>query len=53
MAPWCGGLCPLFVSYFDVLVPRRKIRCLAFVSSNFENLPNVTFLKPKTAENRN
>jgi hypothetical protein len=29
-----------------------KIRLLAFVSSNFENISCVAFLKHKTAENR-
>jgi hypothetical protein len=33
--------------------PSEKIRVLAFVLSNSENISCVGFLKPKIAENRN
>jgi hypothetical protein len=36
----------------DVWMLPGKIRLLAFVSSNSENISCVSLLKPKTAENR-
>jgi hypothetical protein len=37
---------------FGLLVGAGKIGTLPFVSSNSENISRSTFLKPKTAENR-
>jgi hypothetical protein len=47
-SPW-----PSSVSALDSVFVSRKIGGLAFISSNFENISCVTFLKYKTAENRN
>ena len=50
---WCGGPGPPLRLPFGVLVRLGEIRCLAFVSSNSENIARTVFLEPKTAENRN
>ena len=50
---WGGRLgAPLRLS-FGLRERVRKIGTLAFVSSNSENISRTTFLKSKTAENRN
>jgi hypothetical protein len=49
---WCGyPLVRLRLSY-GLCLRVRQIGTLAFVSSNSENISCVTFLKHKTAENR-
>jgi hypothetical protein len=49
---WCGGpLAPLRLS-FGLRLVSGKIGGLGFVLSNSENISYVTFLKHKTAENR-
>ena len=54
-APRAGvpTLVPVFDSSSDFCFDTVKIGTSAFVSSNSENISCVTFLKPKTAENRN
>ena len=54
-APRAGvaTLAPIFVSPSDSCFSTVKIGTSAFVSSNSENISCVTFLKPKTVENRN
>ena len=47
------SLVPVFDSSSDFCFGTVKIGTLAFVMSNSENIYCVTFLKPKTAENRN
>jgi hypothetical protein len=47
-----GGLWPLSFLSSDVWMLPGKIRLLAFVSSNSENISCVSLLKHKTAENR-
>jgi hypothetical protein len=47
-----GGLWPLSFLSSDVWMLPGKIRLLAFVSSNFENISYVSLLKHKTAKNR-
>ena len=42
-----------FVSLSDFCFGTVKVGTLAFVTSNFENIYCVAFLKQKTAENRN
>ena len=44
---------PSSVSALDSVFVSEKIGTLAFVRSRSENISCVTFLKPKTAENRN
>ena len=51
-AMWCGGLVALLQPFFGLCVVSRKIGTWLFVSSNSENIYLITFLKPKTAENR-
>src|SRR5215216_1694407 len=51
-ARWCGGSLALLRLVFWHLIPSRKISTLAFVPSNSENIHFVTFLEPKTTENR-
>jgi hypothetical protein len=49
---WCAWpLVPLRLS-FGLCLVSGKIGTLAFVSSNYENISYVAFLKHKTAENR-
>jgi hypothetical protein len=49
---WCAWpLAPLHLC-FGLRLVSGKIGTLAFVSSNFENISCVAFLKPKIAENR-
>ena len=49
---WCGCLLgPLRLS-FGLRIVSEKIGTLPFVSSNSENISRTTFLKPRTAENR-
>ena len=49
---WCGGVvAPLLLS-FGLRVRVEKIGGWIFVPSNSENISCVTFLKRKTAENR-
>ena len=43
----------VFVSLSDFRFGKVKMGTSAFVTSNFENIFCVTFLKQKTAENRN
>jgi hypothetical protein len=51
--PYCvAGLWPLSVSSSVLSKLRNFFGCLAFVLSNSENISCVTFLKHKTAENR-
>ena len=51
-ARWCGGpLAPLHLIFWH-LMTSGKIGTLAFVPSNSENIHFLTFLEPKTAENR-
>ena len=54
-APRAGvaALVPFFDSPSDFCFGTVKIGTLAFVTSNSENISCVTFLKPKTTENRN
>ena len=52
-ALWSGGPGPPLRLPFGVLVRLGEIRCLAFVSSNSENIARTAFLEPKTTENRN
>ena len=54
-APRAGvpTLVPVFDSSSDFCFGTVKIGTSAFVSSNSENISCVTFVKPKTAENRN
>ena len=52
-ALWSGGPGPPLRLPFGVLVCLGEIRCLAFVSSNSENIARTAFLEPKTTENRN
>jgi hypothetical protein len=47
-----GGLWPLSFLSSNVWMLLGKIRLLAFVSSNSENISWVSLLKHKTAENR-
>jgi hypothetical protein len=47
-----GGLWPLSFLSSDVWMLPEKIRLLAFVLSNSENIYCVSLLKHKTAENR-
>jgi hypothetical protein len=47
-----GGLWPLSFLSLDVWMLPGKIRLLAFVSSNSENISYVSLLKHKTTENR-
>ena len=49
---WCGQpMDPLLVSFRLHVLP-GKIGTSGFVASNSENIFNITFLKPKIAENR-
>jgi hypothetical protein len=50
---WCGHLLALLRLYFGLRLVSGKIGTSGFVSSNFENISCVTFLKHKIAENRN
>jgi hypothetical protein len=47
-----GALWPPSGSCLVLVLPPGKIGVLVFVSSNFENISSVAFLKTKTAENR-
>ena len=49
---WCGGSVALLRLSFGLRVVSGKIGTWQFVSSNSENISLITFLKPKTAENR-
>ena len=49
---WCGGSVALLRLSFGLLVVSRKIGTWKFVSSNSENISLITFLKQKTAENK-
>ena len=51
-ARWCGGSLALLRLVFWHLIPSGKIGTLAFVPSNSENIYFLTFLEPKTADNR-
>ena len=51
-ARWCGGpLAPIRLVFW-LRVPLGEILTLTFVPSNSENIHFLTFLEPKTAENR-
>ena len=51
-ARWCGRpLAPLRLVFW-LRVPLGEKLTLAFVPSNSENIHFLTFLEPKTAENR-
>jgi hypothetical protein len=50
--PWCGHLLASSDSSLDSVSCRAKIGTSGFVSSNYKNISCVTFLKYKTAENR-
>ena len=49
---WCGRLVAPLRLFFGLHVSFSKILTLAFVPSNSENIDFLTFLEPKTAENR-
>ena len=49
---WCGHPLALLRLVFWLLESSKKIGTLAFVPSNSENFHFLTFLEPKTAENR-
>ena len=49
---WCGQPLALLRLVFWLLESSGKIGTLAFVSSNSENIHFLTFLEPKTTENR-
>ena len=52
VARWCGApLAPLRLVLWH-LMTSGKIGTLAFVPSNSENIHFLTFLEPKTVENR-
>jgi hypothetical protein len=46
---WCGHLGALLRLCFELRLHVRKIGGLAFVSSNFENISCITFLKYKNS----
>jgi hypothetical protein len=50
---WCGCLLALLRLPFGLRVCDSKIGTSGFVSSNSKNISCITFLKYKTAENRN
>jgi hypothetical protein len=50
---WCGRLLAPLCIYFGLRHAPGIIGTLAFVSSNFENISFVAFLKHKTAETGN
>ena len=49
---WCGCLVAPLLLPFGLRVRVGKIEGWVFISSNSENIYLITFLKPKTAENR-
>jgi hypothetical protein len=49
---WCGCPLALLHLYFGLCLVSGKIGTSAFISSNSKNISYVTFLKHKTAENR-
>jgi hypothetical protein len=49
---WCGRLLAPLHLFFGLRDASGKIGMLAFVSSNFENISCVAFLKHKNSKNR-